>query len=102
MATTIASIGGGVITSPGIPTITIRTTNTVNIAGNTITLEDITGVYDVTTNPTGYGAPNQTRGDFVLFMKGYNKTTKGDVAVTFATYTPTSTLAVYVKAEVGV
>lgn len=67
-------------------------TNVVNTAGNTITIQDTTGLVGSTIDGTGYGAPNPNRGDLVLFMKGYNKTTKGDVAVTFATYTPTSAL----------
>lgn len=33
----------------------------------TLSLSDTTGVYNVTTNPTGYGTPNNERNEFALF-----------------------------------
>lgn len=48
-----------------------------------ITFRDITGSYDVTTNPTGWGAPNYETSDVVLAQLTFTNTSVLSTAVTY-------------------
>lgn len=65
----------------------LEDTNTINVDGNRIYLEDATGDYSIS-NSGGYGTPNPTRTSTALFAIGVNKTSKGDVLVEFEKYNP--------------
>jgi hypothetical protein len=52
----------------------------------TIVYKDNTGSYDVTTNPTGYGAPNETRANLYIKFFLTLKKTVGDEQITLPTY----------------
>ena len=56
----------------------------------TILYKDNTGAYDVTTNPTGYGAPNATRASLYLKFFLTLKTTSGDEQITVPAYNANS------------
>lgn len=60
-----------------------------------IRLIDNTGIYNVTTNPTGYGAPNEVPGDFILSNVTIT-TPSGDVTVidTFPTFPTDDSLVI--------
>lgn len=51
----------------------------VTASGDAMTVTDVTGDYDASTNPTGYGAPNEERANLALFLRSFNKLTTGDV-----------------------
>mgnify|MGYP003562710923 CR=1 FL=1 len=48
------------------------------IDNDKITLVDDTGLYDLITNPGGYGTPNPDRADLGLFVYGYEYNPDGD------------------------
>lgn len=52
----------------------------------TLTIEDATGSYDVTDNPGGYGAPNETRANLYLKLIVTLKKTTGDETITVDAY----------------
>jgi len=61
---------------PLVPKISVITVNTAT--GKSITLQDTTGVYNVTTNPGGYGTPNYATTDLdwaLLWFRNYKDTT---------------------------
>lgn len=45
-------------------------------------INDSTGNYDATNNPTGYGSPNATRVSLALFVRAYNKRYNGSTDLT--------------------
>ncbi len=65
-----------------------RFTITENQAGTITTISDATGAYDVTSNPTGYGAPNTERTNLALIIIGKYKASIGDTELTFDAYNP--------------
>lgn len=52
----------------------------------TVTIADQTGNYDVTTNPSGYGAPNETRANLYIKLFVTLKTSAGDINITVPAY----------------
>ncbi len=52
----------------------------------TLTIVDNTGNYNASTNPTGYGAPNETRANLFLKLWLTLKKTDGDEWITIAAY----------------
>lgn len=58
----------------------------ISADGLTLTIGDNTGNYDVTTNPGGYGAPNDVRSDLYLKLFVTLKKTSGDEQITVSAY----------------
>lgn len=56
--------------------------------GGTIYLSDITGDYNVSTNPGGYGAPNTARTDLALILIVNYKAIAGDESIAVSGYDP--------------
>lgn len=56
----------------------------------TIEVQDSTGDYDVTTNPTGYGTPNPARNTFGVKLFTIEKSSAGDVVIDNVIQTGTS------------
>lgn len=52
----------------------------------TLTVTDSTGNYNVSTNPTGWGAPNAVRSDYYIKLFVTLKKTTGDEPITIDTY----------------
>lgn len=64
----------------------------------TVTITETTGDYNVTTNPTGYGAPNETRANLYIAFFLTFKPSDGDEAIEIDAYDP-NTVASW---EVGI
>lgn len=45
----------------------------INSDGTKITIEDVTGTYNATSNPGGYGPPNDARNQVALILRVYSK-----------------------------
>lgn len=63
-----------------------KITLTISIDGKTLYITDATGVYNVTTNPTGYGTPNPERNTLALIPFVTYKKISGDVNVVVNSY----------------
>ena len=60
----------------------------VTESGDAMTVTDATGSYDATSNPGGYGSPNEERVNLALFLTAINKRIDGDVTLEVASYDP--------------
>lgn len=62
----------------------------INDSGTVLTIQDVTGNYDATTNPGGYGTPNPARNSVALFLRTYQKRYDGGDTIinTLLTSTP--------------
>lgn len=62
----------------------------LNDTAGTLVIEDSTGNYNASTNPTGYGTPNPDRADLALFLRAYNNRYNGESDVTGELLTATA------------
>lgn len=53
-----------------------------------IEVENATGIYNVATNPGGFGAPNPSRNQVALLFYGLHKKTAGDIEAVVNSYNP--------------
>lgn len=66
----------------------LSTTPIFNSEGTTVTLTDETGIYNVSTNPGGYGTPNPARNTKAILLLPLYKKISGDLQATQNTYNP--------------
>lgn len=64
---------------------------TMTFAASTVSVNDATGSYDVTTNPTGYGSPNAAYSDYAHFaiIRKKNVNSVADVLLELTSYDET-------------
>lgn len=60
----------------------------INKAGNEYYISDDTGVYNLDTNPGGYGTPNKERSEVAVICLVTYRSSNGDVPLKFQAYDP--------------
>lgn len=64
----------------------------ISFSATQVIVDDVTGAYNVTTNPGGYGAPNNAFSDYAhyLVLRKKNVNNVADVVMSLNSYTPSS------------